>query len=160
MGFSAILRQENRAVQSEGWQFNSDVGLRLSPDTEGEIKLPLDTLKVDVTDSPEPDVTFRAGKLYNRRKATYQFDQPMTLDVITLIPFNDLPTAAQDYVRCRAGRKFLNRVIGTSDSLSYSAKDEKDARGVLEADEESQADRSIFDSSAYSGLGYGRRTVS
>jgi hypothetical protein len=153
-----LLRTESRAVQAAGWQWNSDDNLTLLPDIFGEIALPANTLKVDtVAQSAVLDLVNRAGKLYDRVNHTFAIDAPVTVDLVTLLDFEEIPESARTYIKVRAGRKMLARTLGATDALGYEAKDETAALAVMEAEEEASADRSIFQNPEYGRLLPNRR---
>lgn len=157
-----LLRMESRALQAKGWHFNTDDNLALTPDAEdGTISLPQGTLKVDtVGDSASLDLAYRAGKLYDRRRQSFDFATYPTVyvDLVVLLDFESLPETVRTAIRIKAGRKLLSRTgLGTETSLGYEAEDEKDADAALQVEEEANADRSIFDNAEYAGLMYARR---
>lgn len=154
-----LLRQESRAVQAEGWYWNTEENFKLLP-SSGEFILPAGTMRVDTTEaSASFDVSPRSGKLYDRRNATFAIDaEALYVTLSILRSYEDIPQAARDYIRIRAGRKFIKRTMGSTQTDSgYEAKDEAQARATLEIDEESGADRSIFDNPEYIRLMRDRR---
>lgn len=155
-----LLRQESRAVQAEGWHWNTDENYKLLPNTAGEIVLPLGTLKVDtVGDSATLDLTNRGGKLYDRQNRTFTLSVPVFVDIVQQLEFETIPESARQYIKVRAGRKFIQRTVGQSDAVGYAARDEKDARGSMEEEEEANADRSIFQNPEYARLMRVRRPL-
>lgn len=154
-----LLRQENKSVQAEGWYWNTSDNFKLLP-SGGEFVLPAGTMKVDTTGtSSNVDVSPRQGKLYDRANSTFQIAATELYVAITvLLPYEDMPQCARDYVRIRAGRKFIQRTMGgTAVREGYEQRDEAQARATLEIDEESGADRSIFDNPDYARLMGDRR---
>lgn len=147
-----LLRMESRALQAEGWHFNTSTEVKLLPNGSGEFELPANTLKVDTSgSSANLDLVNRGGKLYDPRKQTFVLTglSSVTVDMVLLLDFEAIPEAARTYVRIKAGRKFLARSVGTQDTVGYELKDEKDARAGLEVEEESTADRSLFQNPDY-----------
>jgi hypothetical protein len=153
-----LLRQENRAVQAQGWHWNTEDGLLLTPDVNGEIVLPAGTLQVDtVGASAALDYTTRSGKLYDRVNQTFKLPAAVTVDLVVALAYENLPENARQYVKVRAGRKFLQRTMGASDVLGFEAKDETHALAAMQAEEESDADRSILNNPDFQRLMPGRR---
>jgi hypothetical protein len=156
-----LLRQESRAVQAEGWHWNTDENLKLLPDINGEVVLPArDPQGRHRRESQIHDLAQRAGKLYARQKATFNITSLASyvfVDIVQQFAFETLPESARQYIKVRAGRKFLARTVGTQDRVGYEANDEKIARAVLEAEEEANADRSVLDNPDYARLSYCRR---
>lgn len=157
-----LLRQENRAVQAEGWYWNTEENFKLLPNSSGEFVLPAGTMRVDTTEaSASFDVSPRQGKLYDRRNATFAIAASVLYITLTILrSYEDIPQPARDYIRVRAGRKFIKRTTGATQADSgYESKDEAQARATLEIDEESGADRSIFDNPEYIRLMRDRRPI-
>lgn len=155
-----LLRQENKSVQAEGWYWNTSDSLKLLPNSDGEFVLPAGTMRVDTTGtSSNVDVSPRQSRLYDRANATFKIAATeLYVEITVLLPFEDTPQVARDYVRIRAGRKFIQRTMGgTAVREGYEVKDEAQARATLEIDEESGADRSIFDNPDYVRLMGDRR---
>jgi hypothetical protein len=157
-----LLRQENKAVQAEAWYWNTDECFKLLPNGSGEFVLPAGAMQVDTVGvSAQFDVSPRQGKLYDRRKQTFQIAATeLYVRLTVLLSYEDIPQAARDYIRIRAGRKFIKRVTGaTENDAGYEAKDEAQARANIEIDEESGADRSLFDNPDFARLMRDRRPL-
>ena len=137
-----ILRSTSREVQARGWHFNTERGFLLTPDSEGFITLPPTVLRVDtVEESQDIDVVLRGNRLYDRRNHTFKFDKPIRVDAVILLPFDELPEVAREYITIRAARIFQERVVG-SDSLSSFSKNEE--LRVLVALQEMEADTADY----------------
>lgn len=149
-------------MQAEGWYWNTEENYKLLPNTAGEFELPAGTMKVDTAETSSSfDVSPRSGKLYDRRNATFQIEATELYVNLTLLrSYEDIPQAARDYVRVKAGRKFIKRTTGATQADSgYELRDEAQARATLEIDEESGADRSLFDNPDYIRLMRDRRPI-
>jgi hypothetical protein len=123
------LSEVNRAVQSKGWHFNTDKEIVLSPEAfTGQITVPSNCLRVDtVTDDREVDVVHRGTRLYDRRNHTYTFTKSLKVDMVVLLPFEEIPETARHYVTIRAARIFQARTIGSDALFQFTATDERDA---------------------------------
>jgi hypothetical protein len=101
----------NRLAQAEGWHFNTDPKVTLSPDANGKITVPTNTLRIDPTpEFDDKDVVVRSGLLYNRTDHTFIFDADIDVEMIALVPFPDLSDSAKQYVRAKANRMFHDRI--------------------------------------------------
>ena len=137
-----ILTSVSRGVQSRGWHFNTDKGLVLTPSfPEKEIQLPASLLRIDtVHGDAHFDVTQRGNRLYDRRRHTFQFDKPITVDMVVLLTFEELPETARQYITIRAARMFQERIVGSEVLSMFNAKDEARALVSLREMEADTAD--------------------
>ena len=120
-----VLNETMRQVQAQGWHWNTDRGVVLTPTfpTPGDIYLPANTLNVDSI-NPHEDIVQRGNRLWDRRKNTFKFEAPVTVDIVRLLPFEELPQAARHYIMVRAGRIFQDRVVGSETLSGFNDKDE------------------------------------
>jgi len=120
-----VLNETMREVQARGWHWNTDKGVVLTPTfpAPGDVYLPNNTLMVDAID-PSHDVVQRGNRLWDRRTHTFKFDMPVTVDIVRLLPFDELPQNARNYIMVRAGRIFQNRVVGSETLSGFNDKDE------------------------------------
>lgn len=124
----STLSEVSRQVQTKGWHFNVDKGIKLLPTNSGEIILPANCLRVDsVADDFGVDVAQRGNRLYNRTTHTFTFDGEITVDMVVLLPFDELPQAARHYVTIKAARVFQARTVGSDALFQFSSVDERDA---------------------------------
>ena len=89
-----LLKESNVEVQSEGWVYNREDHYPFTPDTNKNISIPNNVLRMDVCKEEvfrSTDVVKRDGKLYNKVNHTYEFDKPLDMNVVWLFPFEDLP---------------------------------------------------------------------
>ncbi len=104
----ADLANVNTREQTKGWWFNREL-VELSPDTAGYIFLPNDALAVDPTVHSNHYV-MRGRKLYKPYEKTvatkYKFTTPVDVVLIREVPFEDLPTSAQNLVMAAARYEF------------------------------------------------------
>ncbi|WP_185961564.1 hypothetical protein [Telmatospirillum sp. J64-1] len=141
-----ILAEVSREVQSRGWHWNTDKGFYLNITfPEGFIYLPANTLMVDsVGRYQNIDVVQRGQRLYDRRNHTYQFSRPIQVDIVRLLPFEELPQAARQYIMVRAGRIFQDRIVGSEALNGFNVADENRAWATLRAAETETADYNIL----------------
>lgn len=137
-----LLRRESRAVQQSGWDWNTETEYRLAPNNDGEIILPPNTIKVDASD-PQHDYIFRDGKLWDRTNKTFKINKAVYLDIVFVLPFNELPNTARRYISLLAGRKFENRMQGDSESNQINERDVMEARADLIDEECENADLNV-----------------
>ena len=140
-----ILHKTSRTLQQQGWSFNTEDAVELTPDSEGYINLPTTTLKVDIQYSLD-DVVQRGTRLYNKTKHTFVFTLPVKVCLVTFLAFNDLPQAAKDYITIKASRNFSKKVLGSETLHNLTEGDEIEARSAFLEAESDSGDYSIFGS--------------
>jgi hypothetical protein len=124
-----LLRQRLRACQLQGWTFNTDTNVALTPDNLGIIYLPPTTLKYTFEDT---NLVVRGGKLYDRSKQTYTFTASVTaLTLVSLIAFEDCPEAMRLFTTIQAGRRFQDRYQGDQSLHQFQGRDEVSAWASL-----------------------------
>lgn len=143
------LRATSRRVQERGWHWNTDPGMvlpRTFPD--GFINVPANTLKVDST-SPDQDVDVvqRGTRLYDRRSHTYSFETALTVNLVSLLPFNELPEAARQFITIASARKFQEDRVGSTESSGFNRRDELMAWSALCDAEAETADYNVLSDS-------------
>ena len=145
-----ILTEISAEVQTQGWHFNTQLDVSLSPDSNGDILVADNIVRVDIAYktnslSDSRDITQRGGKLFNRTANTYTFTKAVTATVIYLLDWNDIPEPARRFVTVRAARIFQDRMVGSQAHHAFSQEDEVRARALLREFEMDTGDHSIFD---------------
>ena len=143
-----ILTNTSRAVQSKGWTFNTDFDVILAPDTNSQIELGGNILRIDTTStvrSSEKDIIERDNKLYDRQNNTYIFADNVTVNTVTYFNFESLPEAARRFIAIRSARVFHDRVVGSGELHKFFQEDEGQAWSELLEYESNVGDYTIFD---------------
>lgn len=140
-----IIDEVSREVQAEGWHFNTEDNVELTPDSQGNITIPEDIIELDVADKTI-DVVQRGLSLFDKRTNTTTFKDKITVSLIRLLDWDSLPEVARRYVTLRASRVFQGRVVGSRELESLIARDEFQARARLMNTDGNTSDRTIFDS--------------
>jgi hypothetical protein len=140
-----ILSQVSREVQSVGWHFNTEREYPLLPDVNGHIQLAANMVFVDADTEPDVDVAQRGNRLYDRKHHTFQFKQAIKAEVIYLLPFEELPQVARQFITVRAARIFQDRMVGSETLHGFTEDDERKALTDLKELEGDSGDYTIFD---------------
>ncbi len=158
------LHNTSRSVQLEGWYFNTEQNYPLTPDRDGFITLPPNLVSVDI----EPlnalhgvDVVVRGKRLYDLENHTYAFPDPETCfkaTVLLLLPFDELPETAKDYIAIRAGRRFQSEAVGSETLAQFTQQDEFSARASLMREQIRNADSNFL--SPRRNSTFGTQTIS
>ena len=141
-----ILREVTIQVQETGWHFNSEVNWPMTPTADtGEIQIPANCVQMDSSGADAMlDVAVRGTRLYNRTARTFTFTKAITVDMILLLDFTDIPQAARHYITIRAARVFQQRMVGSDTLGAFTEKDELRARAALKKLDANTADYNIL----------------
>ena len=94
------LEHTSREVQKRGWWFNASRRV-MRPNTSGEVILPGRTLHADPVDRTS-GIVIRGRKLYDLPNATYNIGTEIAVRYVELLPIEELPAPAADYIKSRA----------------------------------------------------------
>lgn len=127
-----LLRTTTRALMTKGWQWNTDVDVTLYRGLDGTVTLPPGVVKV--TPAPGQDLSFaiRGSRLYNRRTRSYTWDVDPICTTVTLLPFEEMPEPARQYVTIAAARQFQARTVGSETLHGFTQIDEAAALVTLQ----------------------------
>jgi len=149
------IDEVSREAQSVGFVWNTE-SLWISPDQDGHIKLPVNTLKADVAgESYQLDVVQRGLKMYDRENNTFKFSNRIYVTLILALNFEEMSEAARRYITIRAARLFQERMFGSVEISQFNADDEMIARANLAHEETEAGDYNMVyqNLSSYSILG-------
>ena len=142
------LREVNKQVQAEGWNFNVERGVTLQPDpVTKEILYPTDALQMDTNTATHQDTyqpVRRNGKLWDKLNQTYQWNEDIKADITKLYEFEDVPPAIQLYITARAARLASNKMVGDTTLFQLLQEQEIQTRAAALEYDCNQADYSIF----------------
>jgi hypothetical protein len=114
-----ILTEESRAVQSQSWNFNTELAYPLTPDAEGRIFVPQNTLRFIYPE--DTNVIQRGLQLYNRETHSYTFTEAVTATIVVALSFDLIPEPLRRFLAIRAGRLFQD-MPGQSDQIVHQFK--------------------------------------
>lgn len=131
---SNLIDETSRSVQSVGWHWNRQI-ITLTPSANTRmIELPETYLRVDATDTSINTVR-RGYRLYDLNNNTFNFDGPVTCDVVVQLDFISLPFPAKQFVTLRAARLLQQRLLGSDMLYKFNMQDEQQAYAALLQDE-------------------------
>jgi hypothetical protein len=143
----SILDETAREVLMRGWDFNTEEGVVLTPDSvTSKVPLPNNTVRADSSSSESIRATQRGGFLYDKTNKRYTFTAPIKCDLVYLFDWSELPEPAKWYIAVRAARKFQEATLGAEQGR-YKKADEMDAKVLLEDAEGDTADYNILSDS-------------
>lgn len=143
-----ILEEVCREVLTYGWHFNSEDKIVLSPESgTNYIYVSDSVVRIDMDVAYQNyDVVIRGNRLYNRVTNSYEFFEPITVQRVILMDFDEMPETAKRYVTIRAARIFQDRMVGANTLHAFTAQDEISALARLSEYESDIGDYTIFDS--------------
>lgn len=139
------LRFVNREVQARGWHFNTEADYPLPRDGDNYVPIPTNALRVDTADEfSKYDVVVRGLRLYDREEHTFVFPEDLKATIVFVLPFEELPEPARNYITIRAGRRFQAGQVGSQILSALTVQDETDARALLLDEEGDSADYNVL----------------
>jgi len=142
-----LLTEVNMDVQNEGWEFNTELHVKLSPDTNKHIVVPPNVLRYDIHDNQNDrrlNVVTRNGRLYNKVEHTDEFESDVELDVVTLYAFEDLPPVFRRYVIYRAAGRAATQLVANPQLVQLLGTQEAQARAACIEYECEQGDHNFM----------------
>ena len=152
-----LLKECNLDIQSEGWTFNKEDHVKFSPDSNKNIKIPTDILQLSLHDGlgdKRQRLIIKNGKLYDKVDHTDEFDDDLSLDVVRLFKFEDLPQVFRRYVIYCASTRAATQLVANPQLTQMLGQKEGYARSICLEYECNQTDPSFF------GLAHGQRYTS
>ncbi len=142
-----LLMEVNKDVQNEGWHFNKEDNVKISPDVNGNFIIPANYLRYDVHEGlydRNRDVVRKDGKLYDNVLHTDVFTQDMYFDITFLLAYDDVPPAIQRYIISRAAVRAATQLVSNADLVKLLKLEEDQTKAsALEYDCE-QGDHTFF----------------
>ena len=118
-----LLNSYNRRTQTRGWTFNTETTELLPDYYSKRINFLGDWLSVL---SPTGATVYRnrGGYVYDINSRSDIFEQPITVELITLCPYSEMPEVFQQWIVAMTSRKFNMSFFG-DDSLDASLEEEE-----------------------------------
>lgn len=148
-----VLNKINRQIQSRGWTFNIEESVTLLPDSfSGLIPYSSDYLSVMSTSGTSTYIN-RGGYLYDRSAQTDRFTDGVSVRLIRLREYDEMPECFRNYIVTKASRQFNNRFFGATEVDGVLQEEEQEAwRACFEYELDYGAYNMIDGDSFVSGL--------
>ena len=149
-----LLKECNIDIQAEGWTFNKEDHVKYAPDANKNVKLPKNILQLslhDGLDDKSQRLIIKDGKLYDKVDHTYEFTGDLSLDVVWLFKFENLPQVFRRYVIYCAASRAAAQLVANPQLVQMLQSKEAYARATCLEYECNQTDPSFF------GLGHDQR---
>jgi hypothetical protein len=140
----STLNEINVIVQTRGWWYNEEKEVVLTPNDEEEYIIDPNSIKVDPSDTSIRNFVKRGSRLYNKDTHTFTGNtDTLKVDLICLLPFEDLPETARMYIARRAGVVFQTRSVGSPTLFEFTERDAQEAWGSLLQEELDNVDTNL-----------------
>ena len=155
-----LLSRVQASVQSVGLWFNTECR-EITPQSNGEIVVPQGCIKADPADR-HYNLTLRGSRMYDLTSGTYEIGETVRLRMIFEIPLEDMPLAAQEYIRAKAVYEFYLNEDGADPKLSNYRNERDIGWQSLYREHLRNRQANIFDNTASTvtqlrrGISYGR----
>lgn len=149
---TTVIDNISREIQSKGWWFNTEL-FTLTPDVNGNLLLPANTLKVD---TGFEHIVARGSKLYNKVENTFTFTQAYPAAVVVGLDYNELPEVARHSITTRAICVFQSQTVGSTSLHSMYTTNASMAYAMLDAAELENGNYSLFDNPELVAMNYRR----
>ena len=146
-----VLNEVSRDVQSLGWNFNSEPDVVVGKGVDKKVLLDENVVRADLAQS---ETKYRSSKneyvqrgryMYDKVLHTDLIDKDLTLDLVYVLPFDQIPEVARRYITIKASRLFQERVVGSDNLSNMNRADEQQAFFALKEMEGDNGDYNIFD---------------
>lgn len=145
----AELNRANKTVQSKGRWFNTE-DVSYSPDSvNGWITLAGDCLKFqsgNSTNVVKPHIVQRGNRLYNLKTQSYEVGEDVAGVMVRLVPFEELPPVAAEYIGTLAVLRFQSNFDGDNNKRQELKEDNAKARIEFMAEDIRQRKVNLLDS--------------
>lgn len=146
-----ILGTVNRAIQTEGWHWNTEEDYTLSRNASNKFPLPANTLKMKPgSTSIGRNIIMRGDNgvltIYDKTDRTFVITDvsELLVDLVLLIEFESIPESARHYIAMKATRQFQDDFQGDSEDYTIKRTDEIAARALIDTDEAESAGHNIL----------------
>lgn len=134
-----VLEETSRSLQAKGWFWNTEDDFPLNPNADGEVYTPVNSMRVSRPNNGVGDIlVVRGQRVYNRTQRTYTFPQgqPITVDMVLYLDWDDVPEFAKQAIIYVAQRRFQMREL-TSTAIDRAIEDDlQNAIATLEQAED------------------------
>lgn len=144
------LKEVSTDVQAEGWTWNTNFDVDVTPDGSNQFLVDKNTLSVVFYPDayPSRQYVLRGSKIYDRYKNKFDFgDQVSKVTISEQIMFLEwemVPHTAQQYAAIRAARIYADRFVNSNAVYVYTSQDEEYARAMLIRSEEKHQDANLL----------------
>lgn len=133
-----ILDEVIKELCQDSYVFNTELDITVIPDISNHLIAQSHWVRVQAADSETDEYVLReitpgSGSylLYSMTDKTNEFTSSVSVNIVYLLEFANLPEAAKRYCTVRAARVYADRLVGSKDIRAFSQVDELEARAKL-----------------------------
>jgi len=133
-----ILDEVIKELCQDSYVFNTELDITVIPDVSNHLIAQSHWVRVQAADSETDEYVLReitpgSGSylLYSMTDKTNEFTSSVSVNIVYLLEFANLPEAAKRYCTVRAARVYADRLVGSKDIRAFSQVDELEARAKL-----------------------------
>lgn len=150
----AKIDEVSKTVQAKGWHQNTELALKLNPDSNNNIIVPDTYLRVDtVAASASTNVTVRKNgtnnMMYDVKNQRFTFTQALYVDVVIQLDYEDLSVELSNYIAYKAARRFQESQMQSVALDNFTMRAEMEAYAALMDAETENEDSNILMDSAH-----------
>jgi len=155
-----LLDRVQAAVQSLGLWFNTECR-EIAPQTDGTLIVPQGCIKADPVNRHH-NLTLRINKLYDLATGTFEIGETVLLNMIFELKLEEMPLAAQEYIRAKAVYSFYLNEDGADPKLGNYHNEQDRGWQNLYREHIRNIQTNVFDNPSNTvtqlrkGVGYGR----
>lgn len=123
-----ILNKINRQIQSRGYTFNIEENSQLIPDVYNRLIPYMSDYLSILSSGGATAYVNRGGYVYDRTTNTDKFDGPITVTIIKLREYYEMPECFQYLIVTKAARRFNNSFFGAPEIDAVLAEEEQEAK--------------------------------
>lgn len=142
-----LLQQVLTDTLSEGWNFNSDFGFELTPDSDGRIIVPDKVLAIDGCNERVNRTTSyvqRGGYVYDKVNQTYTFEGPTLFDIIWNQDIGELPIPFRRYITAQASVRAAGEMVNNTELYKLLSQTSSTLRATIIEYECNSGDYTFF----------------
>lgn len=132
-------------IMSQGWFFNTDTEFKLHPDVDGFITVPPNVIRIDGGYYNERGrYILRGHRVYDTKEHQYKFDSYITVDIVYIIAYENMPQSAYRYMALRAARQFQETVVGSGVLYQFTVNAEAEALANMQREHLQYTDYNVL----------------
>lgn len=140
-----ILNRINRQIQAKGWTFNIDTAAILTPDADTGM-IPFRPAYLSILGGQYIN---RGGFVYDKSTGEDTFSGSLTVTLITLQDYDEMPECFRQWIVVKASRQFNARFFGAEDVEAALSQEEMEARMTCNEYEMDYGAFNMLDGDAY-----------
>lgn len=146
-----ILNKVNRQIQSQGWTFNIENGQTLAPDVFDQMIPYMNDYLTVFSASGQTAYVNRGGYVYDRVNNTDRFSAPITVNIIRLREFYEMPECFRHWIVTKSSRQFNSRFFGAPEIEGTLQEEERNAEIACKEYELDFGNYNMLDGDAFTG---------